>query len=181
MVNNQKIDFKEWLIIEDTHKFSCVLALFPASDAKRVLDWGKKHVSNQDVYKEKGREDDPHVTILYGLHTHDAKDVIDLIKSQKGHLELVLKNVSKFNTHPDYDVLKIDVESLSFKALNKKLKTLPYTSSFSGYKPHCTISYIKKGTCENLVGNKDFAGNKIKFTEVQFANPDEKKTKITIS
>ena len=172
------MQFKEWFLLESTNRFSCVLANLPDQEAKSVLAWGKKHISNKDVDKKEGRELEPHITILYGLHAQNTDEIKDLIKNAT--LEATLGIISKFSTHPDYDVLKIEVESKYFSALNKKLKSLPYTSTHPGYKAHCTLSYVKKGSCEDLVGNDYFKGKKIRFNNITFSNADGKKTNFQL-
>ena len=110
----------------------------------------------------------------------NVQDVVELLKSKKIHLEATLKKISKFSS-PKHDVIKIAVDSPSFTSLNKKLKTLDFSSDFPNYKPHCTIAYVKKGKCDDLIGNNQFLNVKIKFDSILFSDPSGRKTKIDIN
>jgi len=60
--------FKNWLVTESSNKYSCVLARLPKEIAKKVITWGHQHIADNELTTD-GREDDPHITVLYGLHT----------------------------------------------------------------------------------------------------------------
>lgn len=172
------LKFKNWIISEG-YDYSCVMADF---DFDKLINWAKKNIPEDCLYYKEnkdGYETDPHVTVLYGLHTVDPNDVKELLKNQKP-FEIKLGKISIFDTNPDYDVLKIEVESDILRKLNDKLKDLPYTNSFKSYKPHCTIAYIKKDKCKDLIGNKTFYGKKFKIKELTFSGRDNKKTKISL-
>jgi len=66
--------------------------------------------------------------------------------------------VSLFKDHPDYDVVKIAVESPWLRQLNARItKTLPCSGDkHPNYNPHCTIAYVQKGSCDHLVGQDPF-------------------------
>ena len=90
-----------------------------------------------------------------------------------------LGKVSLFE-NTEYDVLKFEVESEDLQELNKICKTLPYTSDYPDYHPHCTISYIKKGTCKDLVG-KTIKNNTFSTSELFFSNKDSVKTNFSLA
>lgn len=161
------LEFKDWIILNESYSYSCVMATI---NYNKILSWAKENISENDLYykeNKSGYELDPHVTILYGLHTNEFSDVETILKKEK-EFEIKLGKISKFENE-DYDVLKIEVESDKLRKLNDKLKDLKYTSTYNGYKPHCTLAYVKKGKCENLVGNKEFFGKKIKIKEIVFS------------
>lgn len=94
-----------------------------------------------------GRELDPHVTVLFGVHADvPDKDVETLIDKCKKP-ELNLQKISTFDNEL-FDVLKFDVESPDLHKLNKLFTTLPHTTSYPNYHPHATICYLKKGLGE---------------------------------
>ncbi len=111
-----------------------------------ILNLMARSIRPEDLH-EKGIEDEPHVTLRYGLHdTVTAADVAAVIGSAKPP-KLYLDKVSVFpgsETGKDYDVLKVDVRSPEMTGLNKKLGVLPNTQTFA-YHPHATIAYLKKG------------------------------------
>jgi 2'-5' RNA ligase len=170
--------FKEWLLTEETYSFSCVL--IPLEKIKnRVATWSKKHIKESKLYKpEGGRDKDTHVTALYGLHTKKVEDVRDILSSFKP-FEIKLGEVSKFKADK-YDVIKLEVSSPTLMKMNAALKKLPYTSKYPKYVPHCTLAYVTPGSCDALIGNKDFTGTTVRVKNVLFSTPSGTKTKIEI-
>ncbi len=172
------MNFTEWLLLEETHKFSCVLVPLDKIAAK-VLSWSKKHIQEKDLYvPEGGRDTETHVTALYGLHTTSSDDAKPIIEKFKP-FDVTLGKISKFTTEK-YDVIKIEVESSELRKMNAALKKLPYTSKYPKYVAHCTIAYVKPGSCDKLLGSKDFDGNKVKVDKVTFSASSGKKTSLKI-
>lgn len=160
------LEFKNW-IINESYSYSCVMATI---DYDHIVNWSKKNISEKDLYykeNKSGYELEPHVTVLYGLHTTNADEIKEKLKDQD-KFDIKFGKVSKF-TSDDYDVLKIEVESDTLRKLNDKLKGLKYTSTYNSYKPHCTLAYIKKDACEELVGSKEFFNKKIEVKELVFS------------
>lgn len=97
-----------------------------------------------------GRESDPHITILFGIHADvpdaDVESFIDEIKTPI----IKLKKSSSF-TNEKFDVLKFDIESEDLHKLNEKFKKLPHTDTFPEYHPHATIAYLKKGKAAKYI------------------------------
>ena len=169
-----------------TYDYGCAMLYFD------VPGWSKFTglISKDDVYTEEGDktygiEDEPHVTLLYGLHKEvtvkDVKSVTDKIT----YGQCLLHNVSTFNAK-DYDVLKFDVSYVVrggafLHKTNTGLKKFPYTTSFPTYHPHMTIAYIKSGMGKKYVDKfKD-----IKFTstptKIMFSEANGTKHSIKIS
>lgn len=177
LLNNSMFSFRNWLLSEEAKEFSSTHVSFDRKDSERVLSWSKKHIKASNL-AEDGIEDEPHVTVLFGLHTSDYKEVKELV-SDYGEFEIKLGKISKFPSQ-EYDVLKIDVSGDDLYHLNKKLRELPHTSSFHDYKPHCTLAYVKKGSCDEFLGNRDFEGQTIKVRSIVFSSKDRVKTKIDL-
>jgi len=172
------LDFQTWILTEEEKKkYSCVMAVF--ADPKPFVTWARKHIPEKDIFPAEGFDEETHVTALYGLHTNEYKEVEDHIRGFKP-FEITLGDVTKFDTHPEYDVIKIEVESKELRRLNKLLKELPYTSKYDTYIPHCTLAYVYKGKCNSLVGNEEFAGRKMKVNELTFSSNVRHKTKIKL-
>lgn len=145
-------------------------------------------ISESDLYEEEGDrtygiEDEPHITLLFGLHSDQIKDNnIKECISKFTFPELALHNASLFENEK-YDVLKFDVidKTKTLNKCNKALKLFPYTNDFPEYHPHCTIAYIKKGLGSKYV--KIF--KKLKFIiepEIcVYLKPDGTKLKFEIS
>ena len=154
----------------------------PSDIAKGVIAWCKFHIPEDDLYKEGdkfGRENEIHVTILYGLHTANPLEVKKIVKGNKP-IKFTLGKISLFSSNSQYDVVKIDVEGQALHQLNKKLKKLKYTSSFPQYHPHITLAYVKKGMGKKHVGVSKFAGEVIISNDIIFSSKNGTKTKIEL-
>lgn len=155
---------KTWaqFLVEREQSYSCVMAILPESISKKLIDWGKKNISDEDLTAD-GREHESHVTILYGLHTNDLKEVKDCLGKVEP-IKIKLGKVTMFTNNPDFNVVKISVESPNLVRLNKRLKKLDYTTKYPDYKPHATIAYVKKGKRYDGEFNDEFEVDRIKFS-----------------
>jgi 2'-5' RNA ligase len=106
----------------------------------------QSHIDPDDVYDDElghGLENEPHITVLYGLHTQQASDVFGKIEFKP--CQFTIKGISSFNNEK-YDVLKFDIESKDLRKYNKQLcDLLPYTNKYTDYKIHSTIAYLRLG------------------------------------
>lgn len=137
-------------------------------------------IDEDDLYTEEedasyGREDEPHVTILYGLHDdikdEDIEEDINEIKEPK----IAFKSISSFD-NPKYDVLKFDVDSKDLTKLNKKFKEYPFTSNFPDYHPHCTIAYLKPGKAAKYIKEgKNFVDMDMEPSKIVYSKADGSK------
>ena len=168
--------YKKQLIAE-SHSYATVMLEINGDLRDRIF----KHIESLDEENiaEEGKEDNPHVTVLYGLHTNDAEEVKDFLKDSKP-FEITLGKISKFRKSDEFDVLKVDIESEEIRDLNRKLKELPHTSTHPRFNPHLTLAYVKKGRCDDMVGEEMFKGEKFKVNELVFSSKNEEKTIISL-
>lgn len=173
---------REWLLTEKhnvSYSFSSTQIDFPQAVANKILQWSDEHIPEKVLVndgKAHGREDEIHVTALYGLHSESPKDVEPILK-KTDPFEISLGKVSKFEGET-YDVIKLDVSSPELKDLNRALRKLPHSSSFKIYKPHCTLAYVKKGSCDKLLGNSDFVGTKVSAETITFSSKNGHKVGV---
>lgn len=164
-----------------SYDFGFVGVNLPKKNAEEVIDWGKENISDKNLYTEDdsmGRENEIHITVKYGLHTIVKEKVQKVIENEKP-VKAKLGKIGLFK-QDDYDVVIIKVDSPELKKLNKLISdNLTCTDSYPDYKPHCTIAYVKKGTCDELEGNTDFEGDEMTFDSVVFTAKGTKK-KINI-
>lgn len=173
--------WREFLLERSAHEFSSVLANLPASLAVKVIRLGKSLIDDEDVYDAEGfgRENEPHVTVLFGLHADEADEVQKVLKGSHP-VDLTLGATSIFEGER-YDVVKLTVDSEGLKDLNSKLtQNCEHTQIHPTYIPHCTLAYVKKGTGKKYTGCKDLAGTKVKIHEVLFSDRNRIKTKIAL-
>ena len=155
------------------YNYSSTQQYLPAALAQEVIEWGYKHVPDRDLYTDStdpsfGRENEIHITVLYGIHTEDPRKVQTLLEGIKP-IECALDRMSIF-TSSKFDVLKIDVQSAALYALNKKMQTLEYTNGYPLYRPHVTIAYILKGRGNRFVNCKAFKDRTFMMKEVIFSS-----------
>ena len=112
-------------------------------------DWKKVQdlIDDEDVYDEDGhgREDEPHITLLYGLHSDIPDEQIEDAISKMSSPEVTLKKITTFDKSDKFEVVKFDVDGEDLYKMNEMLKEFPHTSDFPIYSPHVTIAYVKKG------------------------------------
>lgn len=142
-------------------------------------------IKDDDLYKvgnEFGVESYPHVTLLYGFKKDViADDVFDLYKENFDLNDIKIKTtkISIFET-PDFDVVKIDVESEILNKINEVMKKLPHILTHPVYHPHITIAYVKKGEGKKYI--KDFDKDyEIIGDELVFSDVDENQVKLNLN
>jgi hypothetical protein len=128
-----------------TYDYGCVMLYFDFPEINKIHDV----IDPEDIYYEEGDrsfglEDEPHTTLLYGLHEEVGLNEIKEVLNEFEFSPCTIYNVSLFEN--DYDVLKFDVKGENLHEANAELKQFPYTSNFPNYHPHLTIGYLKKGT-----------------------------------
>lgn len=133
-------------------------------------------IKDEDLYTEEGddgygRETDPHVTVLYGLHGDIEDEDIEKDIHEIKEPEIAFKNISAFEN--EYDVLKFDVKSSDLTKLNKLFAEYPHTNKFPDYHPHCTIAYLKKGKAvEYIKKAKDLVDMVITPSKIVYSKVD---------
>jgi 2'-5' RNA ligase len=129
-------------INEKKYEYGCSMLYFDFPELFKIQDSiDPDHLSEDDG---NGLEKEPHVTLLYGLHSDEIEDNKVLDISSKGIKSIGLGNISLFENEK-FDVLKFDVEAPFLYDINKELCKLPHTNNFPDYHPHCTIAYLKPG------------------------------------
>jgi hypothetical protein len=161
-------------------RLSCVLLNLEGEARMRLLSLAAT-VADEDL-AEKGREEETHVTVRYGLHTEVPEPVERLLRGI-GPIQLHLGKVSVFDGRESgkpYDVLKVSVTSPDLKQLNWRLGALPNTQTFD-YNPHATIAYVKAGLGSQYAKKMGELNIDVSVTWVMFSAPDKKKTPISLT
>lgn len=180
------MSFKQCLDDEPkTYKFSSLMIELPEILCDDIISWGFDNIPNESLVLDPsspnfGREDDTHITLLYGIHTDSVDDVSILFCKEKP-FECVLGKIELLTKKPYFDVLVVSVNSQGLHRLNRKMrKNLEATENYPKYIPHVTIAYLKKGEGEKFIGNNTFEGEKFMVHEVVFASRLNKKTTINL-
>lgn len=163
---------------------SCHIEL-PKSLATEIVKWGREKVNDNDIYVTHhepnfGREDEMHITILYGIHAENS-DVIRDILEDSGPIEVELGKIDVFTNPFKFDVVMIEVNSDDLCRLNEKLqKSVKHTSKYPTYKPHVTIAYVKKGKGWKHHGLDIWNGTQFTSDYAIFSSKDGTKERIAL-
>jgi 2'-5' RNA ligase len=169
-----------------TIEYACIMANIPKEISQEIVEWGVRNVKDEDIYMKDGllgRELDSHITIKYGIISDNPKEVEKLFEGMKP-FKATLGEVKHFSPEDrDFDVLTVSVESKDLSDMNEKItKELKCATGLPSdeYHPHITIAYIKKDTCKDLYGNKEFVGKEITIDSVEFSPVEGDKTSIEL-
>jgi 2'-5' RNA ligase len=166
-------------------------AMIYLEDCGNALELWNKDMKLIDIPEEDlheyGREEEPHMTVLYGLHTKDADEVKkSLLKAGKEYVDFRIAGLGIFE-NDDFDVLiRHGDECAQVEELREQLiDDLETTIKFKDYKPHATVAYLKKGKGKEYVEKyKDTKWNlglgEISCSTIDFSDRGEKHTKISL-
>jgi 2'-5' RNA ligase len=170
------------LLKEDkqTYDYGCVMLYFDFPQMNKIHD----AIKPDDVYTKEddrsfGFENEPHCTLLYGLHDGVTTEDVESVLNKHTYYTCTAHNASLFET-PEYDVLKFDIKGDNLHETNADLQQYPFTSSFPDYHPHMTIAYLKPGTGKRYV--KILKGVEFDLLPqyAVYSKPDGDKDKINI-
>jgi len=166
-----------------TYDYSCAMLNIKISDN----DWeGIQNIINDDeLYDDEessfGREDAPHITLLYGIHQdvpfEDVKTIVDTFKPVK-----ITLNKVGFFANDKFDVIKYEFNDKTLNSYNKKLVELPHTNSYPDYKAHLTLAYVKSGMGKEI--SDRFNGiepTEYECDEIKYSEPDKEKKYIKLT
>lgn len=181
------MSFKQFLVNENRrnkYDYSSLLIELPEDLSDNIISWGYDHVPNEDLFLDPddptfGREDDIHITLIYGIHTISSKQVSRQL-SEKA-FDIKLGDMALFTKSTKFDVLIINVDCPTLHSLHNKVQNnLEVTKSHPVYVPHVTIAYLKKGVGNRFIGNKEFDGEKFKTEKLIFSSKNGEKTPIKL-
>lgn len=129
------------------HKWGTTQILLPAREREEVLVAARAILD--DWLAEQGREDRPHVTILYGLD--NAMGVEQAVRGF-GPVEFMLDETDAFEGVEEgtADALIIRAVGGDLDRLREKLLPLAVKEQLNDYQPHVTIAYVKLGMGKEL-------------------------------
>lgn len=129
---------------------------------------------------EDGKEDQPHVTIKFGIYEIDPSKIAKAVKGF-GIVKLKLGKISLFESN-EHDVVKIDIHSPKLHRLNKLIcSKFKHDDTYPEYIPHLTLAYVKPGLGDKYVGKHDLIGKSYEFEEFMFSDRDGNLTKIPLA
>ena len=133
-----------------------------------------------DDWSSSAIETDTHVTIKYGIRP-DMLPVVSRIAAETIPMVLRFGPVTLFTENPEFDVVKVEVESNELRSLNGRLAALPGSdNSRPFYNPHLTIAYVRKGAGSKYIGAGPLTGQSVTVNQLTFSDPDGNKTAVPL-
>ncbi len=170
------------LLVEEKQKydFGCVMLYFNFPQMNKIHDAiDPKDIYTQEGDRSFGLEDEPHCTLLYGLHDGVSTKDIQTTLDKYTYSPIKAHNISTFQ-NPDYDVLKFDIKGKNLHETNKDLQKFPFTTDYPDYHPHMTIAYLKPNTGEKYVKMLKDQDFDLLPQYVMYSKPNGDKDKINI-
>ncbi len=156
------------------HSYGCVLLRVPDDTAERVRRIAA--LIPDDDLAEDGREDDPHVTALFGLTSDDPEPIESALAA---HAPVALSfGPYRLFRNDEHDVLYIAIESPSLRRLNSSLCSLPHESTHREYVPHMTVAYLKPGAGDYWLKHLGRFGGSATVPDAVFSDADGVETVI---
>lgn len=153
------------------HDFSTTQVNLPDEIGQKVIDFGKKLFSKNDLTNQ-GQELNPHITTKFGLETDEVDEVKKLLEGiEPFQVTLGKTSIFRAKKGQDYDVVKIDVDSPKLHSINKLISdNVKNVQTQPSFVPHLTLARVKAGTGEKYAGKTDFEGQKITFDKITFSD-----------
>jgi len=118
-----------------------------------------------DIIHPQGREDEMHITVLYGLTGEDVQPVAEQLHGTE-YAHATLGPIRVFS-NPKYDVVHVSVNSNCLRKMHWKIRNnVPCDVTFPDYNPHITLAYLEPGMGKRYDGAKIFDGEEIVFKRV---------------
>ena len=162
-------------LLESKYDYATTDIAPPSEVADFLLDWNQLNVPDEVLHVAedggKGREREPHITVKYGLLASEVPPELRALAKATAPFPIFMGKVSLFTTNPEYDVLKLDVESPWLRRLNRQISdSVPHEDTYPTYQPHLTLAYVEKGTCDHMDGDDPFAAGELprEFTAYGF-------------
>lgn len=161
----------------------CLMAPLEVHDALNIQEWARERIP-ADFLAADGFETATHVTVLFGFHEDVTDDEIAeaLKKFGRPHLDIELKEVTRFSN--DIDVIIVKVESTDLEELHIFLCDEfrgRVTKTFKDYKAHLTLAYVTKGACSELDDSDNFNGQAYRIKKLHFSTANKMKTEMLLS
>jgi len=134
------------------YEYGCVMVEVPVSNWNEITSY----IDSEDVYTSDddthGVQENPHVTILYGLHDGVTEEQVkSVFEGFTESINIEVDGIGIFE-NKDYDVVKFNVNpDGALQELHDRLSEFPNSNDFPDYKPHITIAYVNKGTGKKYV------------------------------
>jgi len=164
---------------DSTYDKGCAMLFFDFPEMSKIHD----KIDPNDIYEEDGDntyglEDEPHVTLLYGLDPKVKPEQVKEIVNDFDFGKCTMYNASLFKN--EYDVLKFDAKGNGLHKCNRALTKLPYENSYPDYHPHMTIAYLKEGKGKKYINMLKGQEYELTPSHIIFTQPNGTKNRIEL-
>lgn len=151
-------------------------------DALEFFKEAQDLIPAKDIYPEHpykpmnpdGREDEPHVTVLFGLTKSEDYEAVKKMVEEFGMIYFKFGNISAFrNPESPHDVLKIEIISEELNKLHYKIRETFDNKCTFEFNGHTTLSYIIKDSCKDIEGKFAGTGKEYLCKQMIFSDRDE--------
>lgn len=162
------------------YDFGCAMLYFAFPEMKYIQGM----IDPNDIYTEDedgsfGLENEPHTTLLFGLHNEVSVDDVKNVLDKRTYGTCKVHNPSLFQ-NKQYDVLKFDVDGDSLHDTNGELRDFPHTNDYPDYHPHLTVAYLKRGMGQKYIRKMTGLKYQLLPQYAVYSQPSGEKTKINI-
>lgn len=168
---------------EAKYKFCSTQINLNGTAATRVLMAADMLPDN--VLGVEGREDQPHLTVQYGIQTPDVNAIRQAV-SRVSPFEIVLGKTETFpaTEHSSGDSpLFVSVKAGTDKlvALRNAIRAVvPVRDSFPTYVPHVCVAYVRTDAAQQYVGKEWLDGTVVVVNEIVFSNTEGEHVSIPL-
>ena len=161
------------------YQYGCVMVEIPVSNWNEITS----SIDEEDIYEEEGDstygiQQNPHLTLLYGLHDTVTPDMIkSVFDNFTDNINIVVDGIDIFENEK-FDVVKFNVKpDGALQYLHNELSKFPNSDQYPDYKPHITICYVKKGTGKKYI-KPDYKYEVKNVDKITYSIPSGEKIKF---
>lgn len=170
---------------KDRGDYSSALIHPPDDLTDNIICWGFDNIPDDDLFMDQkdpafGRENDVHITLLYGLRPENYVQVAERLSSESP-FHCSLGKLAQFTNNRHFDVLNVEVNCDDLHRLHRDLRSRIYCPrNFPVYVPHVTIAYLRKGLGKKYTGEQVFEGESFTVREIILAGKGGIHSKIRL-
>lgn len=163
----------------ESHKWGTVQVDLPEPIARRVMAMGEG--IPDDHIADPGREDEPHVTIQYGIDPDVTYEQIAGALSGQGPITIEFGTTSIFHQADPVPVV-IDVTGDGLRSARQRIsESIPAPGdTHPEYHPHATIAYVDPGVASEYISMGELEAERVTVAAVTYVNADGQRWVISL-
>lgn len=159
------------------NRLGCVMLEVPVNNWSEITSI----IDKKDVYKKSGFgiEDNPHLTLFYGLHKEVSDEKVKKVLDNKKDFNIEIQGIDIFE-NDEFDVVKFNVKKTKeLQNIFNEFSNLPNSNEYPDYQPHITIAYVKKGKGKKYT-NKNYKHKVKNASNIIYSKPNGSKLKFKL-